>query len=94
LICSGCGHEAPTLKSCRWRKGGKRVFALCDPCYAPLSASLWIVPAPFTITSRCDCCHRYVRPDELDPATSRPGGHSKRDLHSSGLCVRCSREAR
>jgi hypothetical protein len=89
MRCEGCGLEAQALKTVRWRRGKHR-FVLCDRCYAPHSASLWIVPAPFVITSRCDSCGRYCSLGELDPATSRPGGYGKRDLVSTGLCRSCA----
>lgn len=47
---------------------------------------------PFVVTSRCGRCGRYCNPRELDPATSRPGGGYKRDLHSTGVCRGCSQK--
>jgi hypothetical protein len=89
--CEGCGFSAPALKTVRWR-GAERRFVLCDPCYAPLAASLWIVAGGFTVTSKCDRCGRFCHPLELDPDTSRPGGHGKRDLVSTGVCRSCVRQ--
>ena len=69
---------------------GGASFALCDGCYGPLSRWVWIVPGAFTVTSKCEGCGRFVNSRELDPANSRPGGHGKRDLVSTGLCFGCA----
>jgi hypothetical protein len=90
LKCSACGHEELALKTVRWkaapRKGARR-WVICDACYEPLSGALWIVAGDFSITARCDVCHRYLNPREL--VTSRPGGGYKRDVIASGLCASC-----
>jgi uncharacterized Zn finger protein len=92
MRCEVCGHEEFAMKTVRWRAVDRKTarrFVFCDPCYEPLRDALWIVPGAFTITSRCDSCGAFVRPQDL--VESRPGGHGKRDLVSTGLCAECVR---
>lgn len=87
MVCESCGVERLAMKTVRWRTG-KRRFVLCDECWEPLAASLWIVPGDFSITARCDRCRDYLNPSEL--VTITPGGATKRDIIASGVCRDCS----
>lgn len=90
MRCEVCSHEEQALKTVRWRSVPRKTarrWICCDGCWFPLRDSLWIVPGAFSITARCDSCHRYVNPSEL--VTSRPGGGYKRDIVASGLCASC-----
>ena len=89
MRCGGCGASAPALKTVICRADRERRGVLCTACWGPLRDALWIVPGAFTITSRCDSCGAFVRPQDL--VESRPGGHGKRDLVSTGLCAECVR---
>ncbi len=88
MRCSHCGHEEVALKTCRWRSSEWwQTFTICDRCYAPLADRLWVRAGPFTVTSRCERCGSFCHPRDL--VESRPGGHGKRDLVSTGVCVSC-----
>ena len=91
MRCEGCGFDAPALKTVRWRRGRRR-FVLCDGCWGPISSALWVVAGDFTVTSKCERCQRFVSPREL--VESRPGGHGKRDLVSTGVCRACENGSR
>ena len=88
MICRVCGASG-WFKTVRWKTGAwNETFVLCDGCYWPLADRLWIRAGAFTVTSRCDACQRFCNPREL--VESRPGGHGKRDLVSTGICGGCA----
>lgn len=69
---------------------GRGLERRLHPLHALLGADpgeVWIRPGLATVTSRCDGCGFYLHPSEL--VESRPGGHGKRDLVSTGLCRGC-----
>ena len=86
MICESCGITAPALKTVRWRTEGKRRFVLCDGCYAPLSASLWIVPGSHDAHGQCERCSEWFSLRDL--AVIRPG-RKKSDF--GGICHSCVR---
>jgi hypothetical protein len=85
MRCDRCGAEAPVLKSCRWRTGGERLFALCDECHAPVRGAVWIRPGPVPCFGRCRGCSHWFSVRELSDL--RPGG---RWDSPSGLCSGCA----
>ncbi len=89
MRCDRCGAEG-WHKTCRLREDPERRGTLCDGCYLRLGGvgRFLIVHSEVNVTSRCDWCGHYVHPREL--VTSRPGGHGKRDLVSSGTCRSCA----
>ena len=89
MRCDNCGHEEAALKTVRWRASEWwQTFTICDPCYWPLAKRLWIRAGDFTVTSRCEGCGMFCNPRDL--VESRPGGHGKRDLVSTGTCAACA----
>jgi hypothetical protein len=84
MRCDRCGAVAPALKTCRWRSGVGRPFALCDPCYAPLAAAVWIVPGPVPCFGACRACGSWVSVRELGEAS----GGGRRGA-PSGICGGC-----
>ncbi len=85
MICEGCGYSAAALKTCRWKTGERR-FVLCDPCWEPVAASLWVVAGSAPAHGRCRDCGGWSSVREL--AGISQGG--KWDA-PSGLCPGCSR---
>ncbi len=85
MKCEGCGAEALVLKTVRWRTG-ERTFVLCDPCFGPLAASLWIIPGQEIAAARCDSCGYWQHPREM--VELRRG--AKWDGYG-GVCQECSR---
>lgn len=83
MSCSGCGASAPALKTVRWRKG-KRLFPLCDGCYDPIAAHVWIVVGPYAAFGTCKRCGEWCSLRELEDA--KPGGHRGAP---AGLCQGC-----
>ena len=84
MICEACGAEA--LKTVRWRAGGERRFVLCDECYGPLAASVWITEGLVPCSGTCNACGSWVSVRELSEAS----GGGRRDA-PSGLCRSCVR---
>ncbi|MDP9475135.1 MAG: hypothetical protein M3R38_05490 [Actinomycetota bacterium] len=84
MVCEGCASSDLALKTVRWRSGERR-FALCDPCWEPLSGFLWVVVGPVPAHGRCRSCGHWFGLQEL--AGISPGG--KWDA-PSGLCGDCS----
>jgi hypothetical protein len=84
--CDRCGLEAPVLKTCRWRTGGERSFALCSGCHAPISGAVWIVPGPVPAHGFCPGCSNWFPVGELSEL--RSSGH-KWDA-PSGVCPGCA----
>ena len=85
MDCKGCGYSALVLKTCRWRTGDRR-FTLCDPCHAPLAASVWVVAGPVAAHGRCRVCGGWSSVREL--VEQKQGG--KWDA-PSGVCQECLR---
>ncbi len=86
MRCECCGVEDAVLKTVRWRSGERR-FALCDPCWEPVSGSVWVVPGPVPCHGLCRSCSGWFRVSELSepvPAGGKWGA-------PSGLCASCSR---
>jgi len=73
------------MKTVRWRTGA-RCFTLCDPCHAPLAASLWVIPGQEIAAARCDCCGHWLDPNDM--IELRRG--AKWDGFG-GVCLDCSR---
>jgi hypothetical protein len=76
------------MKTVRWRSGA-RTFALCDPCWEPISATLWIVPGHHTVHGVCRGCSGWFSLRDLSDVIL--GG--KRGA-PSGTCASCTREGR
>ena len=86
MLCEGCGAEAQVMKTCRRRDGeGSEAGVLCDPCYAPLADSVWIVAGMVPAHGKCRSCAHWFSVGEL--AGLAKGG--KWDA-PSGLCVDCA----
>ena len=85
MRCSRCGVEAPALKTCRWRTGGRRRFVLCGECYTPIAGVVWIVPGPVPCFGTCRRCGEWVSVREISERT----GGGKWDA-PSGVCAACS----
>ena len=87
-MSEGCGLTAPALKTVRWRRGAeRRKFVLCDECYAPLSASLWIVRGHHDVFGKCEGCGSWF--SLRDFALIRPG-RKKSDF--GGVCRNCAEQ--
>ena len=81
-------NEAPrplALKTCCWRTGAGHTFALCDPCYTPLAAAVWIVPGSSAVFGSCRSCGSWFSLWELRERSA--GGKAGAP---SGLCERCA----
>jgi hypothetical protein len=85
MICTRCGVSAPALKTCRWRAGAKRVFALCDECHAGIAGAVWIVPGSAPCFGTCRGCGEWVSVRDL---AERTGGG--RQGAPSGICCHCA----
>ncbi len=85
MKCEGCGAEAPALKTVRWKTGERR-FALCDPCWEPVSGSVWVVPGPVPCFGLCRGCSRWFRVSELAELVPAGGKWSA----PGGLCGGCA----
>jgi len=66
--CEGCGAEALAMKTVRWKTGERR-FVLCEPCYAPICGSLWIVPGQQTVHGVCRVCSGWFSVRQLADVT-------------------------
>ncbi len=64
MLCSGCGVEAPALKTVRWRRG-ERLFPLCDPCWEAVARYVWIVAGPVPAHGTCRSCGHWRSLREL-----------------------------
>lgn len=87
MRCDRCGAEAPVLKTCRWRNGNGVPFALCDPCWLPISGAVWVVRGPVTCFGQCRRCSEWFSVRELE---DRTGGGRWDSL--SGVCENCAKE--
>ena len=85
MRCDKCGVEGVVFKTCR-RRDGEGTGVLCDPCYAPLSESVWIIPGQEIAAARCDGCGHWQHPSEM--VELRRG--AKWDGFG-GVCQECSR---
>jgi hypothetical protein len=85
MRCDRCRVEAPALKTCRWRSRPGPTFALCDPCYGPLAAAVWIVPGPVPCFGACRGCGSWFSVREL---AERTGGGKQGA--PSGICPDCA----
>ena len=85
MRCDKCSCEGVVLKTCR-RRDGEGTEVLCDPCYAPLADSLWIIPGQEIAAARCDSCAHRISPNDM--AELRRG--AKWDGYG-GVCLECLR---
>ena len=75
---------SPALKTCRWRTGRRRAFALCDECHAEIAGAVWIVAGLVPCFGTCRECGEWVSVREL---ADRTGG-GRWDA-PTGLCATC-----
>ena len=87
MICARCGTAAPALKTCRWRAGGKRMFALCDACHAPIAGAVWIVAGPAAVFGSCRRCGGWF---SLRVLAEVSGGGKQ--AAPAGICHHCAKE--
>ena len=85
MRCDRCGATAPVLKTVRWRDHNGGPFILCDSCWLPISAAVWIVPGQVAAFGRCRHCSGWFGVRELTGL--KPGG--RRDAWI-GTCRRCA----
>jgi hypothetical protein len=83
--CNQCGTSAPALKTCRWRGIGEQLFALCDGCWHPLHATVWVVPGPVACFGSCTRCGGWFSVRDL---AERTGGGKQGA--PSGVCRGCA----
>lgn len=87
MRCGRCGYEAPVLKTCRPRDGHRygRRFTLCDDCWRPVAAWVWIMPGPVYAWGVCRSCSGWASMNELQDVAS--GG---RHDAPTGVCSVCA----
>ncbi len=85
MRCDRCGHTAPALKTVCWRRDHQTRFALCDSCWEPLAAAVWVIPGLAACFGTCRGCAEWFSVRELEDRT----GGGKRDA-PSGICARCA----
>jgi len=83
MTCGVCGRGQQAMKTVRARTGGVR-YTLCDPCWRPISATVWIVPGPVLCFGTCRSCGEWASVRDLRDA--KPGGKWSAP---AGTCATC-----